>query len=942
MKSTIRLSILLVVFTFFVSPLRAGNTGKLAGIITDAETGKPLPGANIVVSARWVNGQEIPLSVPTGAASGLDGTYYILNLRPGFYTVEVSFIGYRPKKFTKVAITVDKTTRLDIALHSEVYKGETIQVVAYRPAEVEKDLTATKQVYNVEDVQAIAGVANLNDILQLQADVVDDHFRGGRVGEATYLFGGGLVVNPINNSRAFSPIVTALDQVEVYTSGFSAEYGNAQSGVVNMIPKEGGSRWQSRFEAASTIPYYKTWQGNPYNPKNLYFNALLSHLEEWMKENPTNPGKPLYDLGYGFGPTYLPVRIVWPPVFYTRDDSLKIAGLGQKAYEQAFREIGMQTPKAMDKRIDFSTGGPLTKHSTIFLAARQTTSAAIVPMPNPQTDRQVLLNWAYHPNVSNKINITYLLDFNHRYTLSNFLRYMFDRSMNALYRESLTRQYGLRWNHVYSQSTFSNVRFNILDIRSKQRIELMNPGEFYEEYSNGTNWTNYTAPSNHRIGQPSDDYGNQNTITYNFQADVSSQLNGHNLVKTGLQFFYYDVDVNMDMNITTKGNYRKVKFNNFPYEGAWFIQDKMEFAGMIANLGLRFDFYQLNTKYYGDRYSPLREPNFKLRTKMYSRLQPRIGISFPVSERAVFHLNYGTFTQRPNFNQLFYNQITLNKDVDVLGNPTLKPETTNAYDFGLVYGLPLGFRLDVSAYYKDVKNLVESAYYKDKNFEEYRTYVNRDYADIKGFHVNLEKIGRHWQGYIRYNYESAKGKSSNDLNAPVIYFETPDPTYGHVRLPDPEDVYLDYDRTHKFLVNLRYTTPEFFGPSILGQHPFGAFTVSSTYRLMTGRPYTWDESGQGLKYNKRTPTEHEWKMRLQKKFVFGGTKMTLYVEGFNLLNEKVYNYSRTFNDERETARWEQGQNVLIYNEYAPYTTSQAIYILSNQPRHYRMGIIFNF
>ncbi len=942
MKIGIRFTLLLAVILFVLKPGFAGNTGKLAGIITDAETGKPLPGANIVISARWENGQEIPLRVPAGAASGLDGSYYILNLRPGFYTIEISYIGYRPKKFTKVAITVDKTTRLDVALQSEVYKGETIQVVAYRPSQVEKDLTATKQVYNVEDVQSIAGVANLNDILQLQADVVDDHFRGGRVGEASYLFGGGLIVNPLNNRRAFSPIVTALEQVEVYTSGFSAEYGNAQSGVVNMVPKEGGSRWQSRLEVASTLPYYKTWQGNPYDPKNLYFNALLSHLDEWMKENPNNPGKPLYDLGYGFGPTYLPVRIVWPPVFYTRDDSLKIAGLGQMAYFQAFREIGMATPKAMDTRLDFTTGGPLTEHSTIFMAARQTTSAPIVPMPNPQTDRQMLVNWAYRPHATDKVNLTFLINLSNTYTLSNFLRYMFDRSMNALYNQSLTRQYGVKWNHVYSPSTFSNIQLNILDISNKQRIELVRPGEFYEQYSNGTNWTNYTAPSNHRIGQPSDDFGNQNTRTYSLKANMSSQLNKFNLVKTGLQFYYYDVDVNMDMNITTKGNYRKVKFNAFPYEGALFLQDKMEFAGMIANLGLRFDFYQLNTSYYGDRYSPLREPNFKIRTKLYSRLQPRIGISFPVSERAVFHLNYGTFTQRPNFNQLFYNQITLNKDVDVLGNPDLKPETTNAYDVGLVYGLPLGFRLDVSAYYKDVKNLVESAYYKDKNFEEYRTYINRDYADIKGFHVNLEKIGRGWQGYIRYNYESAKGKSSNDLNAPVIYFETPDPTYGHVKLPKPEDVYLDYDRTHKLLLNVRYTTPEKFGPGILGQHPFGAFTISNTYRLMTGRPYTWDESGQGLRYNKRTPTEHDWRMRLQKKFRFGGTRMTWYLEGFNLLNEKVYNYSRTFNDERETARWEQGQNVLIYNEYAPYTTSQAIYLLSNQPRHYRMGVIFEF
>jgi len=920
----------------------AGNTGKLAGFVMDAETREPLIGANIVVSARWENEREIPLPVPMGTTTDLDGNYFILNLRPGFYTIEVSYLGYRTKRFTKVAIVVDKTTRLDVALVSEAFKGEEIEVVAFKPAKVEKDLTATKITYDIGEVQSIAGVADINDILQLQADVVDDHFRGGRVGEATYLLGGGVIVNPLNNNRAFNPIVTALEQVEVYTSGFSAEYGNAQSGVVNMIPKEGGNRWQSRLEMASTLPYYKTWQGNPYDIKNLYFHALLSQLVEWLKENPTNPGKPLYDQGYGFGPVYLPLRIVWPPVFYDHEDTLKIASLGQLAYLQGFREIGMPGNKAMDTRMDFTTGGPLTQKSTIFIAARQTNETPKVPMPQPISSRQMLVNWAYKPSTSNKFKFNFLLNLDHDYSFSNFLRYTFDRSLNATYFETLTRQYGFEWNHVFSPSTFSNLQFSWLDLDIKQRIELVNPGEFYEEYSNGTNWTNYTSPSNHRVGQPSDDFGNQNTNTYSFHGYLTSQVNKFNLVKTGFQFYYYDVDVDMDMNITTKGNYRKVTFNAFPYEGALYLQDKMEFAGMIANIGLRWDFYQLNTKYYGDRFSPLRQPDYKIKTKFYSRLQPRIGISFPVSANSVFHLNYGTFTQRPNFNQLFYNQITLNEDVDVLGNPTLQPETTNAYDVGLVYGLPYGLRLDVSAYYKDVKDLVESAYYKDRNFEEYRTYINRDYADIKGFNVNMEKIGGRIQGYVRYNFEVAKGKSSNDLNAPVTFFEVPDPTYGNIKLPDPEDIYLDYDRTHKLLLNVRYTTSDNWGPSLFGFHPLANFSVSTTFRFMTGRPYTWDETGQGLKFNKRTPDEHDWRMRLQKRFQFGSTRMTWYLEGFNLLNEMVYHYNRVFSDKRETARWEQGQDVLIYDVFAPYVTSQAIYVLNNEPRYYRVGIILEF
>ena len=63
--------------------------------------------------------------------------------------------------------------------------------------------------------------------------------------------------------------------------------------------------------------------------------------------------------------------------------------------------------------------------------------------------------------------------------------------------------------------------------------------------------------------------------------------------------------------------------------------------------------------------------------------------------------------------------------------------------------------------YKDVKNLVESAYYKTEGGESYRTYINKDYANIKGFHVSFERSMGNVRGYVRYNYESAKGKNSS-------------------------------------------------------------------------------------------------------------------------------------------------------------------------------------
>ncbi|UCH09419.1 MAG: TonB-dependent receptor, partial [Fidelibacterota bacterium] len=755
--------------------------------------------------------EEVELDASPGAATDKNGEYFILKIPPGLYTVRVFYMGYATEVRTQVVVVVDKTTRLDFSLTTQAVAGEEVLITAYRPDRVERDLTATKQVYAVSEVQSIAGVADITDILDLQADVVDDHFRGGRLGESQYLLGGGSIVNPLNNERAFQPIVTGLEQVEVYTSGFSAEYGNAQSGVVNMVTREGKDKWETRAEIGVVLPYYKTWGGSIYDPSisiydttnynstNLYYYHLLTDLEEWLKPNPDQPGRLMYDAGYSFG-RYSPIEdwSHWPPYIPTHEDSLRIARLGQIQWLYSVRDIGLEYDKTVDHRIDFSTGGPIADKLKLFFAGRQNTIHPIIPTPQPDIERQIMSSLLYQPDLNNKFKLSLVLDTqSENYLGSQWLRWMFDRTLSVAQHARRSQQYGFEWEHVLSHATFIDVRFRVLDLSIQERIEMVRPGEFLNDYSNNLNWVDYTSHSDHRVGRPQDDRGDEHTTTYSLHTYLTSQVNPNNLLKAGLQMFYYDVEVDQETNLSTESNYLINKFKVNPYEGALFLQDKMEFEGLIANLGLRFDFYDLNVRYYSDIFSPLKPPALKEQTELYTRLQPRIGISFPVSETTVFHLNYGTFTQRPNFNQVYYNQVTASNNIDVLGNPRLRPENTKAYDVGLVKGLPFGLRLDVSAYYKDVKDLVETAYYSDSSNTIYGTYTNRDYADIKGFHVSVEKLEGAVRGFIRYNYESAKGKSSNDMDAPVTYFERPDREWGYVKLPDPEDVYLDYDRTHK-------------------------------------------------------------------------------------------------------------------------------------------------
>lgn len=960
MKIFLPILFLLIFFSSFIS---AGETGKVAGRIVDKATKEALFGANVVITARWINNEEQPMENSFGAAADDEGEYYILNVPPGDYSVKASYVSYKPQLVTKVRVNVDKTTSVDFELTAEAYQTQEVMVSAYSPKTVEPDVTATKQTYHIKDIESIAGVANLADILALQADVIDDHFRGGRVGEALYLIGGGSIVNPLNNEKAFNPIVTGLEQVEVYTSGFSAEYGNAQSGVVNMVVKEGGSEWETHLEFASVPPYYKTWNGSPYSTNNLLFYSTLLDTRAWLAENPTQPGRALFDAGYGFGPLYLPPRNTWPPNPLTLEDSLHAARLGQISWMQSVRDAGMNYDNAMDYRFDFSVGGPLAKDLKIFISGRQNVVHPEIPTPVEDYERQIMSNMTYQYNQDNKFKLRFVYDYQFNNDIgSGWDRWLFDRTFSIGKLTQNSKQYGFSWDHIYSKSTFMNLHLNVLNVLSQQRLELLSDGQFLDDYSNETNWVDYTGPSNHRVGRLTDDRGDERILTYDFNGSITSQINKNNLLKAGAQFSYYDVDVDNEMDVTNEGSFRHVKFNAYPFEGALYLQDKMEFEGFIANIGLRFDFYDFNLNYYADQFSPLRNPFYdeskpylergqyydrslaaKEKTKLYSRIQPRIGLSFPLSETSVFHLNYGTFTQRPTFDQIFYSQVTMFNEIEILGNPRLKPENTKAYDVGLLQAIPLGVKLDVSAYYKDVTNLVESAFYYDEQQSVYQTYVNRDYADIKGFHVSVEKSEGPVRAYLRYNYESATGKSSNALDAPIIQFENPAEGQESVDLPDPEDVYLNYDRTHKIVTNVTFFTPQDFGFSIGEFRPFSNISLSATYKIFSGRPYTWDESGQGLKFNKRTPTERDMQVRIEKRFKVGNSTLSIYGEGFNLLNRMIFHYSRTFNDERNTARWElDNKEILIYKEYSPYVTRQDIFLVANLPPHFRFGIKYKF
>jgi len=950
-----------ILFVFLVQSVFAGETGKVSGRIVDKTTGEALFGANVQL-----------VGTVLGAATDANGEYYIINIPPGTYSVKVTYMGYQGKVKTDVLVMIDKTTKVSFELVTSVIVGEEVVIVAYRPDVVEADLTATKQNYNVNAIENLPGMNDVGDIIELQADVDGGHFRGSRTGEALYLVGGASIVNPLNNNRAFEPLTIGLEQVEVYTSGFSAEYGNVQSGVINMVAKEGNmEKWDTYFDVSSTNAFYKTWGGNVYDAGYNDFFEKMNSTEEWAHGVDPVSGTILWThFGIRYPEVYIPetwTEMTWPPVTHypTLEDSLKSADLIRQLWLQSIRDLGLEYA-GHDYRLEFSTGGPIAKNMALFIAARQNTVQPFIPTGRPNVQRNIMSNIVYRPNPATKLKLIYNFDnaFENGIT-SNYFRW-FERVTNVTKETHTVHQLGLALNHVLSNATFLDIKLSQLSTMDQDRIELLSDSVYSELYSTRINWRDYTAPNGYQIGKMQTSHGSEKTQTIIFNGSLTSQIDKRNLLRTGMQFTIYNIDVDYTYSQSNPSNVRFENYKISPYEGALYFQDKMEFEGLVANLGLRFDFYNLNTEYYKDKFSPFRNPNFdpadpsqgyfynetlagKKKTKLHAILQPRIGIAFPVSDKSVLHLNYGVFTQRPAFEYIFGTRTKFDAvpDYERLGNPQLEPERTIAYDVGIVRSLPWGFHLDVSAYLKDVSNLIQYAIYEDNGGNRYFTFDNQEYADVKGFHVSLERNLGQIRGYVRYNWESAKGKSASAVGsgARAEYFEN---TELQSILPSPEDIYLDYNRIHKLVCNLSMMTLDDAGMKVFGFHPLGGLSLSGTYRLSSGRPFTWDLSGQGLQMNLRTPTEHDLSIRLEKKILLRGTALKLYAEGFNVLNQRVFHYSRTFQDpQNEQNAFKERymtdrDNLLTQGDFAPYVTSLDGYLYGNMPRHFRFGMSVEF
>jgi len=809
---------LLCILSILPGIVYAGTTGKIAGTVIDSETNEPLPGCNIVIEGTTL-----------GAASNINGEFFILNIPPGVYSVRASMVGYKSYRIDNVRILIDLTTSLEFVMEVQVLNIEEEIVVTARRPLIQKDITSKQAIISSDEILSMP-VNSIQDILTTKAGFTTDsegqlHVRGGRTGEIGYLIDGVKVDDPLYGSFSNTLNKDAINEMEVISGTFNAEYGDAMSSIVNLVTKDGGSTLHGKIEYTSPMI-----NNSPYRKANSFPGVV---------DEGNYVSKDMYD-------------------------------------QQIIPLPGMFT---------LSLNGPVFSKLTFLLSGIYRNEDSYLPHGyNVEGDGLAKLTYSFSPTV--KLSLSGQMTGKEYQAYSHQWKYLSDHQRHT---EIKSNRLGMIFTH-----TLSNSFFYVANLSRFENNQIVQVGDkLPNEYVMGrTGETVYFYVS----GDDSE-YADNTTITYRAKVDATFQANINHQFKSGIELVGHDLSVYEESEPWPSGAQFKDVYTRNPFELAIYIQDKIEYNYLIVNAGLRFDYADPKATMWPDinRFGYFDENNNwiladEVPVDPKTQLSPRIGLAHPITEDAVLHFAYGHFFQNPDYNALYYNlRKDLSTSLPLVGNPDVSAQKTVSYEAGIKYKLSESWALDLTAWYKDITDLLSTLQVSYLS-QDYVVFYNSDYAGVKGIDLTLRKrYSNYFSGSIDYTYMVAKGNNSQPLGG---YFDA----FAGEEIPHQE-YFLDFDQRHKIVFNLNLNIPQNSGMDILGIDLLSNFNLNVLLKINSGLPYTpYVDPTVRIDINSgRKPWTSTLDIRAIKTIPFGLVSFALFLEITNLLNTEnvVYVYSRT-------------------------------------------------
>jgi len=261
---TISTLFIILSFLIFSSVIFAGTSGKIAGQITDSESGEALPGVNVFLEGTTL-----------GAATDVDGYYYILNIPPATYSLAVSYIGYANHTVRDVKVEIDLTTTINLAIQSEILTTEAVVIIAERDL-VQNDVAASQRSITSEQIEALP-FTSVSEVVGMEAGVTSNlEIRGGQSNEVLFLVDGISFRDDRNNRPITTIPLSAVQEVSIQSGGFGAEFSNVRSGVINVVTKEGDPNKYAgtvTFKMSPAQP--KHFGMSPFDPNSYWLRSYL-------------------------------------------------------------------------------------------------------------------------------------------------------------------------------------------------------------------------------------------------------------------------------------------------------------------------------------------------------------------------------------------------------------------------------------------------------------------------------------------------------------------------------------------------------------------------------------------------------------------------------------------------------------------------------------------
>ncbi len=988
---------LMIISLFLISSavINAQTRSRIAGTIKDAQTGEALFGVNVTVVGTYL-----------GAATDINGKYFIVNVPVGTYTIKASMIGYQSQVITDVVVSADRITTVDVDLKSTVIQGQEVVVTAKRD-NLHKEVANTQMVVTAGELKETSGIRQINAFLEKLPGVSSSNgfltIRGGSADQTGSMINGLAYNNAaVGNAETAVPL-SAIDQVSLLSGGYNAEYGNFRSGLINITTKSGSKDgYHGTFSFQGDNNHMRRFGESFYNPNNSYLSQYLNPATSFGRTKNFNGWDymaGIYNQGAAANLQATPydmyllanwLYMVTPDYkgLENMSDSLKQA-VGYHpltdAQKKAFANHTMKEG-GQDWNFDGGFGGPVPLigkalgDATFYISNTSSEQHYIMPMTlrsqkayttlgtikaTPFKNLTITYNGLWKrkiglspvrppmgdaPDASDAggfmpiDNIKYVAARGNESNSQGDRAYWFDPSFYPILNQT-TLMNGISFNNVLSPRTFWQLTISYLTIsdysptgdnRDSTVITQFGPFPVTEmpfgkqQYGSpvvaGFRYPSYLNNGLLGTGQrfenkEGDLFDNSAVHQLSVKADITSQIGEHNYVKGGLEYNYIDINHNFyeQWNNNTYNTY-EFNYHRWPSQTGAFIQDQITYDEIVANVGVRMDYYygggglwpsidsafstqflpvpqsQINDLFdylatgksfiWDTWYQYNREhPGFLQPVKNYLTVSPRVGVSFPVTTDSKFYFNYGQFRSNPPYYTMYQLRYRYTKNgLYNMTNPNLEPPRTIQYELGIAYNFYQNYIVRISGYAKDVTGEAGRIDFVSSDGRiNYRSQANNRFEDIEGLEIDLSKNDNSWlTGWINFNYMLKKTGNTgfNTITEGQVTYSDADIYHGTSRaLPQPT-----------INANITFRTPQTWGPEILGNHILGSWNISVFAKYRSGDYFnSSDWNPLNLQYVSNLlqwPDYFMVDLKISKAFKVGGISASFFLDINNVLNIK--------------------------------------------------------